>query len=141
MLEVLIALLVLSVGLLGLAGLQYSGLKSNRSAYLRSQASILASQITDSMRTNRANAASYVVSFGSTPTGTTLADQDLQEWKTNLANSLPSGDGKIAVTGNLVTVTIQWDDSGAITYLGTTSATSAAVASAKTTQLTVQMQL
>ena len=42
LLEVLIALLVFSLGLLGLAGLMVVSVKTNQSAYLRTQASFLA---------------------------------------------------------------------------------------------------
>jgi type IV pilus assembly protein PilV len=50
LIEVLIAVLVLAVGLLGLAGLQLAGMKSNHSAYLRSQATIAAYDLLDRMR-------------------------------------------------------------------------------------------
>lgn len=48
--EVLVTVLVLAVGLLGLAGLQLAGMKSNRSAYLRSQAVIATYDLLDRMR-------------------------------------------------------------------------------------------
>ncbi|MBN2886612.1 MAG: type IV pilus modification protein PilV, partial [Chromatiaceae bacterium] len=53
LIEVLVAVLVLSVGLLGLAGLHGVSLKLNRGAALRTQASQLAYEITDAMRANR----------------------------------------------------------------------------------------
>lgn len=52
LIEVLVALFVLSVGLLGLAGLQATGSKFNNSAYLRTQAYIQAYDIADRMRNN-----------------------------------------------------------------------------------------
>ncbi len=52
LLEVLIALLVLSIGLLGLAGLQGTGLRYNHSAYLRSQATFQTYDMADRMRAN-----------------------------------------------------------------------------------------
>lgn len=55
--EVLVALLILSIGLLGLAGLQAGGLRSNHSAYLRSQAVMLAHDMADRMRSNPVAAA------------------------------------------------------------------------------------
>jgi type IV pilus assembly protein PilV len=48
--EVLVAALVLAVGLLGLAGLQLASMKSNHSAYLRSQATVAAYDLLDRMR-------------------------------------------------------------------------------------------
>lgn len=53
LLEVLIAVVVLSVGLLGLARLQTAGLRQNHSAFMRSQATMLAYDIIDRMRTNK----------------------------------------------------------------------------------------
>ena len=59
LIEVLIAMLVLAVGLLGLAGLQATSLRNNQSAYNRSQATQLAYDIADRMRANSAGIASY----------------------------------------------------------------------------------
>ena len=52
LIEVLIAVLVLSIGLLGLASLQAASLKNNYGAYMRSQASILANDMADRIRSN-----------------------------------------------------------------------------------------
>ena len=59
LIEVLIAMLVLAVGLLGLAGLQATSLKNNQSAYNRSQATQLAYDMADRMRANVAGVATY----------------------------------------------------------------------------------
>jgi type IV pilus assembly protein PilV len=98
--EVLVAVLVLSIGLLGIAGLQLSALQNNRNAHVRSQASMLAYYIADRMRANRTVALTggYDVDFGETPAGVTLNELDLRNWKTELANTLPSGDGEITLT-------------------------------------------
>ena len=130
--EVLISVIVLSIGLLGLAGLQASSLKNNNSAYLRTQAVTLANDIIDRMRANQdiAKAGNYDIDIGTaaaTPvagcTGTgadncsasDMATLDVSQWKTKLSELLPSGDGSVArtVSGSetMVTVTIQWDDS------------------------------
>jgi len=52
LLEVMIALAVLSIGLLGLASLQVQGMRFNTDSYLRTQATILAYDIIDRMRAN-----------------------------------------------------------------------------------------
>ena len=57
--EVLVALLVLGIGLLGLAALQARGVKFNHDANARSQATLLAYQIMDQMRADAASMASY----------------------------------------------------------------------------------
>jgi len=61
LLEVLIAVVVLSIGLLGLAGLQTTGLRNNQDAYARTQAATLANDMADRIRSNMAgfNAGNY----------------------------------------------------------------------------------
>ena len=96
--EVLVALLVLSIGLLGVAALQVSALQTNRGAHVRSQASVLAYDIADRMRANRdaALADAYVLTLTAPAGGTGMALADLQNWKATLTNTLPSGQGEIA---------------------------------------------
>lgn len=53
LLEILIAILVLSIGMLGLAGLQFAALRSTTQTYERSQAAVLAADLVDRMRANR----------------------------------------------------------------------------------------
>lgn len=52
LIEILITVIVLSIGLLGLAGLQISGLRANMSSETRSKASVLANDIAERMRAN-----------------------------------------------------------------------------------------
>ena len=114
MIEVLVAVVVLSIGLLGLAGLQSVGLTHNQSANFRSTATMMSYSILDSMRANRIEArnGSYNVSIGAAiPSGTTVHEQDMSLWLNELALRLPSGTGAINVNGNTVTITVQWDDS------------------------------
>lgn len=115
--EVLVAVLVLSIGLLGVAGAQLASLRNNHSAWLRSEATLRAYDILDRMRANRerALAGDYDIALGAAaPAGTSIAAVDLQEWRQALAR-LPHGDGAIARAVNgtqtLFTVTVQWDDS------------------------------
>ncbi len=123
LIEVLVAVLVLSVGLLGLAGLQIIGQRSNHSAYLRSQAVLQAYGITDRMRANREGitAGSYdkVSGIGSKPdcisTGCTpaqLAQYDAFEWNSMNAAVLPLGQGTVTSNGasGTFTITVAWDD-------------------------------
>lgn len=115
--EVLVAVIVLSIGLLGIAGMQLGSLRSNHSAWMRSEATLRALDIMDAMRANQVAAVNgdYDIAIGAAaPSGATTRDLDLQEWKQNLA-VLPAGDGSIARTvvagRTLFTVTVQWDDS------------------------------
>lgn len=123
LLEILIAMLVLSIGLMGLAGLMAASMKNNLSASHRTQATWMAYDIIDRMRANRANAIAgdYATSLGSpvtctasVPTGTIQA-QDIAAWKNQLNCVLPAGDGSITVSNAArATVIIQWDDSRGI---------------------------
>lgn len=122
--EVLVTVIVLAIGLLGLAGLQLNGMRYTHSAYQRSQATILTNDIIDRMRANRATAedGAYDIAIGAaasevscrgTETNCTpanLAAADLFEWKQALAAVLPAGDGAVQQDGGSLTVTIQWDD-------------------------------
>jgi type IV pilus assembly protein PilV len=121
LIEVLVAFLILLVGLLGMAGLQATSLRNNHSAYLRSQATLMAYDIMDRMRANRtaALAGSYARDFGDTQPIQTcpnycaavdIALADEWEWVNSL-NRLPSGDGSISVTNSgIATVNVRWDD-------------------------------
>lgn len=114
LIEVLIAVLILAIGLLGLAGLQTFSLQSNMNAYQRSQATTLAYEIIDAMRTNRAVALTggYDMGLGEIPAGASIADQDRIAWRQRVTALLPAGDTSIQTQGNgICTVSIQWDDS------------------------------
>jgi type IV pilus assembly protein PilV len=113
--ETLVALLVLSIGLLGVAALQFTSLQNNGSAMFRSQATYLAYDIADRMRANhdRAVAKAYDIAYGDEPGSATVAQRDLTSWKTALAATLPDGDGEIVTEGTEgeVVIRIHWDDS------------------------------
>lgn len=120
LLEILVALLVLSIGLLGLASLQATTSRFNYAAYLRSQATSLTYDIADRMRANRdqALAGSYDVGTFPSPapacgavSGTSVAERDLSGWQSALACALPTGMGRIVRNGNTVTISVSWDDS------------------------------
>lgn len=116
MIEVLVTIVVLAIGLLGLAGLQVTSMQSNHSAYYRSQATIFAYDLSDRMRSNRAAALSnaYAVEFPESSSSHSVtgsrAAQDVAEWLNNLAETLPSGTGKVENNNNVVTIHVRWDD-------------------------------
>lgn len=114
LMEVLIAVLVLSVGLLGLAGLQARSLRENHSAMLRSQATILAYGMADRMRANYesatvhfsdgyynnptpANNTACYTSGSTSCTSQVLAAYDVYQWQAELAKYLPNGQGVICI--------------------------------------------
>ena len=112
LMEVLLVLLILSFGLLGLAALQNLALKDNYNALLRSRAVQYGEDILDRIRANRGNLVNYAVVLGAAvPATGGIAQTDLQAWRAGLAQSLPGGDGSIAVDANgVVTVVVQWQE-------------------------------
>ena len=122
LLEVLITVVIFSVGLLGLAGLQATGIKLNHSSLLRTQATLLAYDIADCMRANRdaAIAAAYDIDTGDTHgTPSDLAQTDVRDWKVKLDQTLPTGDGSIELDGSRVTIDVEWDDTRGVGALKT----------------------
>lgn len=116
LIEVLVTLVLISVGLLGIAALQLTSLKGNKEAYVRSQASVLAGDILDRIRANTAafRAGQYDAAFNATGTAGTVAGQDLAAWQGAINQLLPGGAvnaaGRIERAGSIVTVTIRWTE-------------------------------
>lgn len=133
LIEVLVALLILSIGLLGIAGLQTRGQLNNYAAHIRTEATILAYEIMDKMRVNRqfaidniaAGGTGYVVTAKPTSsdpdcdganscTTEQLRTYDLIEWYNHIAATLPNGDATIEwdldtdTATNDYTITISW---------------------------------
>ena len=127
MVEVLVALVVLAIGLLGIAALYLNSLQSGRTAIYRTQAVNLAADLANRIRANRTAQAAYGTLFADAEvevatcytTGgcidTDLASSDLARWKGTVAQLLPNGQGQVVVTlpvaagepTNYV-VTVQW---------------------------------
>lgn len=121
LLEVMISSLVLSIGLLGVAGLQITSLKNSDSAYFRSQAALYSYEILDRMRANRdaAIGGDYDVALTAlsdlgTPASGNIAQNDRYDWLRNLDGVVPDAKGAIDCdTGSVCLITVQWDDSRA----------------------------
>jgi type IV pilus assembly protein PilV len=111
LIEVLVAIVVLSLGLLGMAGLQLSGMRASQGALLRSQAMQAAADLAERMRANRAAAPTYTLALNESPPGTptSVRDADLRDWRQRV-QELPAGQSSVAINGNVVTITVQWDD-------------------------------
>lgn len=108
--EVLVTIVIISFGLLGVAGLLATGLRNNQSSQLRTQAAILAYDMAERMRANRPAALDQLYVTGTTTSG--VAASDKTDWAAALALALPSGSGTVAMTSNrYFTITIQWNDS------------------------------
>lgn len=115
MMEVLIAVLVLAIGLLGMAALQSASLRYNHSAYMRTVSNNLAYDMADRMRANRDAALNgdYDIAYADAdPTGATVPEQDVAGWRAEVGQALPSGTSRIevdAATGE-ATIGVRWDD-------------------------------
>ena len=130
LLEVLITVLVLSIGLLGLAALQTNGLRSNQMASLRTLATQYAYDIGDRMRANipalTTTSQYYVIDTSATPTSSVdcdttactpqdTANYDLVKWR-DVVSQLPGGKGQVtqsvdAGTGVVIhTITVHWNE-------------------------------
>ncbi|MGH8242989.1 MAG: type IV pilus modification protein PilV [Steroidobacteraceae bacterium] len=131
MVETLVALVVLTIGLLGIAALLLKSLQAGRTATYRTQAVNLAADLADRIRMNRTAQAAYGTQFddvaaevgacfttGGCDDGD-LAASDLSRWKDQLAQRLPGGQGQVAVVAPVgagepanYTVTVRWVESG-----------------------------
>ena len=129
--EVLVALVVLAVGMLGVAVLLVEGLQGSRSAVEHTQAVNLAADIAERMRSNRAAAAAYDTAEG-TPEPRVdagcedaagpcdppaMAGHDLRRWLDDVAKTLPDGQGVVEVEQRTADssrgiVTIRWARTG-----------------------------
>jgi type IV pilus assembly protein PilV len=121
--EILITLVIVSIGLLGVAGLHSYSMRNNYDALMRSHASALVSEITDRMRVNRnlvytGGASEYQIAITDAApavvTGSSQAVRDVAQWLGTLAAQLPNGDGRIAINQvtRVVTIEVQWGERG-----------------------------
>ena len=148
LIEVLVSVFILAAGLLGLAALQTQSLRYNNESYLRTIASILASDMTDRLRANSDEALdtnNYTFALGAATAGNAnacevaacspsqLVPYDYKQWSDELASQLPNGKGSVTPgtkTGNWreYTITVQFnsvavDNSAASSAVNTSSFT------------------
>jgi len=119
LLEVLISVVILAVGLLGIAALQVNMIRYNHSAQLRSIAIAQVSNMIDRMRANYVGvkAGSYN-NISGTPaapnctvcTSSQTAQLDTHQWNSANALLLPAGQGTVISNGNQYTLTLRWDN-------------------------------
>lgn len=130
MLEILVAMIVIAIGVLGIAGLQASALKYSKASEGRFLAVQLANDIIERLRSNevglRNGEFAGLSSMVSTacdpnppaPSTAAPAAQQSAAWRNAIACALPNGKGSVVITNGSaaagltdVVVTIQWDDS------------------------------
>ena len=129
LIEVLIALIIMSVGMLGIAGLYVHGMQAGRTSLFRHHAVTLAGDVADRIRANPDGAAAYVdVANPSAAPGTNcvaggvdcapaeMATHDKFLWDEQANDTLPDGDVTVAYDNAAVpsvyTVTITWSEAG-----------------------------
>ncbi|CTP83805.1 type IV pilus modification protein PilV [Xanthomonas graminis] len=121
LIEVMISVLILGIGMLGVAAMQTTALRNNQSAMQRSQIVMQTYTILDAMRANRD--AALIGKYNTAgmvckpPTGGSLIQNDQAAWLGALQNTI-GGDptttcGSIACLDGNCKVSIQWDDSRA----------------------------
>ncbi len=133
MIEILVTMVVLAIGLLGIAGMQAYGMRNNHAAYTKTQATNLAIDMADRIRANPNGIDNYAnfdtngtipndpacITTGCTPAE--LADYDKLEWSSPIRGQnkqittttkpvLPQGRGLIEQSGDEFSVTILWHE-------------------------------
>ncbi|MET1067092.1 MAG: type IV pilus modification protein PilV [Pseudomonas prosekii] len=112
LIEVLVALVILTVGLLGAAAIQVNALKYTDSARMTSQASFIAYDMMDRIRAN--SGADYTVAPPTSGNLSVARDQDLYDFISNIVSfGGPTATGSVALNQRVYTITITWDDSRA----------------------------
>ncbi len=121
LIEVLVAVLILAVGLLGMAAMQGVSTQMTNGAEQRTQAILLSADMMDRIRANRSNRMAYnnitvdpaVTSCATdfTPNNaSTVSQNDIAEWSNLVVCLLPEGNASVVVNNasGVVTVFIDW---------------------------------
>ena len=128
--EVLIALIILSVGMLGIAGLYVHSMQAGRTSLFRHHAVTLAGDVADRIRANPRAAANYAfagadnncVDGGIDCTPAQMAANDIDLWDQQAADTLPNGTVTVDFDNTVIPwtyqITIAWDEPGEnMTYI------------------------
>jgi type IV pilus assembly protein PilV len=98
LLEALVAILIFTLGIIAVMGMQAASISQVTQAKFRTDASYLANQIVGKMWTDIPNLANYASS----------GYAGRAAWNAAVASTLPTGNGIITVAGSVATVTVQW---------------------------------
>lgn len=124
LIEAMVSLVVLSVGMMGIAAMYGQGLAATRTAQLRTQAVNLVADMADRIRVNRLGGAAYAGAAtdndcgpgGVACTPAEMAAHDLFIWNTQVAQLLPNGDTDVTFNGATLppsyTIQVSWDEVG-----------------------------
>ena len=123
--EVLIALIIMSVGMLGIASLYVQSMQAGRTSLFRHNAVTLAGDVADRIRANRTAGATYenpvgadrnCIAAGANCSADDMAMHDILIWQQQAQDTLPNG-SVIIVFNNVVTpptytIQVTWDEPG-----------------------------
>lgn len=127
LIETMVALVVLSVGMMGIAAMYGEGLTAGRGALLRGQAVDLAADMADRIRSNRLAGAAYAGAAANNHcdpehppvancTPVQMAAHDLYVWNQQIDQTLPGGAGNVAydnsTTPATYTISLSWTETG-----------------------------
>ncbi len=113
LLEVMVAVLILSFGMLGLAAMQTNALRNNQSSFQKNQAIMLSYFMIDAIRLDRTSSGSYAMTktctVPSSASGVIATNKKL--WLQHIQDNLgANGCGEVSCNANNCTVRIYWND-------------------------------
>ncbi len=124
LIEVLIALIIMSVGMLGIASLYVQSMQAGRTSLFRHNAVTLAGDVADRMRANPTGANAYTgagannncIDQGTNCSNVQMAAQDILGWSQQAVDTLPNGAVVITFDNTVIppvyTIAITWDEPG-----------------------------
>ena len=121
LIESILTLFILTIGILGVAGLQMQGMRSANLAIQRMAVTVKTQDLFDRMRANSANIADYATSgatnngcnTGTSCSAAQMVSHDLFMWRNDLTSALPGVPTlNINIVASVVTVAVQWTDRG-----------------------------
>ena len=116
MVEILIAMLILAIGLLGVAGVQVLALKETTDANIQSQVNFYAQNIVEQMRADlkgvKAGDYNTITSSGCSSCSTAFEKSVVNSWLQEVNTNIPGGKGAVSVASGVATVTITWSQRG-----------------------------
>ncbi len=122
LIEVLIALIIMSVGMLGIASLYVQSMQAGRTSLFRHNAVTLAGDVADRMRANPTGANAYTgagannncIAMGTNCSNVQMAAQDILGWSQQAVDTLPNGAVAIAFDNTVIppvyTIAITWNE-------------------------------
>lgn len=128
--EVMVALFVLAIGLLGVLAMQAKSMQYNQSAHIYAQSIYLANDMAERIKSNPSQANSYLTASipATAPTSCEISDftstgctqaqlnqWDLYNWKTRVVDRLPDGKAEISTltesSRNYLNIVVSFDES------------------------------